>query len=114
MLIIEIIALIFLCKSNGQLALQKGLKPGSWKLYTVLAWLGAEFIGCILGLIMFGQGQNNPLKIEQANFFQISFVAIFCAFGGYLIIRYTLEKKPDTVDDNIKSIGVDDLKPPVK
>ena len=114
MLIIEIIALVFLCKSNGQLAFKKGLKPNTWKLYTVLAWLGAEFIGCILGLIMFGQGVSDPTKIEQAQLFKMSFVAIFCAFGGYLIIRSILEKKPDTIDHDINSIGVDDLKPPAK
>jgi hypothetical protein len=114
MLIIEIIALIFLCKSNGQLALQKGLKPGTWKLYTVLAWLGAECIGGILGLMMFAQGVIDPTKIEQTQLFKMSIVALFCAFGGYLIIRSILEKKPDSIDHNINNIGVDDLKPPVK
>jgi len=114
MLIIEIIALVFLCKRNGQLALQKGLKPNAWKLYTVLAWLGAELIGGLLGLAMFGQGQSNPAKIEQAILFQISFIALFCAFGGYLVIKYILENKPDTIDHDINKIGVDDLKPPAK
>ncbi len=112
MFIIEIIALVFFCKSNGQLALRKGLKPNNWKLYTVLAWLAAEFVGCALGLLMFGQ--NDVTKIDKPAFFQISLIALFCAFGGYLIIKYTLEQKPDTVDDDINSIGVDDLRPPVK
>ncbi len=114
MLIIEIIALFFLCKNNGKLALQKGLKPGIWKLYTVIAWLAAECIGCILGLVMFGQGQTNLVKMEQKNLFQISFVAVFCAFGGYLIIKYILANKPDTEDHDINIISVDDLRPPVK
>ena len=112
MFIIEIIALIFFCKSNGQLALQKGLRPNNWKLYTVLAWLAAEFVGCVLGLLMFGQA--DLAKIDKPAFFQISLTALFCAFGGYLIVKYTLEQKPDAFDDDINSIGVDDLRPPLK
>ncbi len=112
MLIIEIIALVFLCKSNGDLAAKKGLKPGTWKLYTVLAWLAAELFGCMLGLLMFGQADIS--KMDQASFFQISLVAIFCAFGGYLIIKFTLEQKPDVLNDDVNSIGIDDLRPPVK
>ncbi len=34
---IEIIVLIFLSRNIGYLALDKGLKPGLWKFYVVLA-----------------------------------------------------------------------------
>ena len=52
---LEIIALIFLCKRNGALATTKGLKPGTWKMYTILAWIVAEFIGIGIGISMFGK-----------------------------------------------------------
>ena len=51
---LEIIALIFLCKMNGALAIKKGLKPGTWKFYTILAWLVTEITGMIIGLVFLG------------------------------------------------------------
>ena len=100
---LEIIALIFLCKRNGDLATQKGLKPGIWKMYTVLAWIMAEFVGLGIGLSMFG----------KQNLLQVGMVGIFTAFGGYLLVKYILENKPDnTFEDEVKKIGVDDLRPP--
>ena len=99
---IEVIALIFLCMKNGKLAAQKGLKPGTWKWYTVLAWLVTEMLGVILGIILFG----------QQNLVGIMSLGLVSAFGGYLFIKSVLDKKPDSYDDDINSIGVDDLHPP--
>lgn len=101
---IEIIALIFLCMKNGKLAIQKGLKPNTWKWYTVLAWLVTEMVGVILGIALFGQD----------NLFGIMSLGLVSAFGGYLYIKFILEKKPDAYDEDINNIGVDDLQPPRK
>ncbi len=98
---LEIIALIFLCRKNGNLALQKGLQPGAWKFYTVLAWLAAEIIGISLAVTMF----------DQTNLAALMLTGLLCAFGGYLVIRAILEKKPDFVEEDINQIGVDDLAP---
>jgi hypothetical protein len=103
---LEIIALIFLCKKNGALAIKKGLKPGTWKFITVLAWILAEITGMIIGIIALGIAPDNILGLMG--------IGIASAFGGYLIVRAILEKKPDVLDDEINTIGVDDLKPPVK
>jgi hypothetical protein len=67
----------------------------------VLAWIGAEFFGIGLGMNMFG----------PKNILSIFLVGLFCAFGGYLLIRSMLEKKPDAVDDDVDKIGINDLKP---
>lgn len=102
---LEIIALIFLCKWNGELAVKKGLKPVTWKVYTVLAWIIAEFFGLMIGISMF----------DKTNLWPIFAVGLFCAFGGYLFVRSTLEKKPDDeLDNDVNHIGVDDLAPPKK
>ncbi|MEN9570687.1 MAG: hypothetical protein RL172_1918 [Bacteroidota bacterium] len=102
---LEIIALIYLSRKNGELAIKKGLKPGRWKLYTVLAWLGAELIGAMIGLLMFG----------KTNMVSALLVALFVAFGGYLLVRYTLENKPDDkMEQEVNQIGIDDLRPPGK
>lgn len=102
---LEIIALIFLCKKIGTVAERKGLSPGQWKLFTVLAWFGGEILGAMLGVLLFGMG----------NLFGLMLFALVCAFGGYLLIKSALDKKPDydEYDDNDK-IRTDDLRPPSK
>ena len=101
---IEIIALIFLCRKIGELAIKKGLKAGTWKAYTVLAWIVAEMIGVVLGMLAFGNG----------NLLGIALIGIVSAFGGYLFVKAILDKKPDSFDEDINKIGVDDLHPPRK
>jgi hypothetical protein len=101
---LEIIALIFLCRSNGNLAAKKGLSPTRWKVYTAAAWLVCEMLGAIIGLSMFG----------KTNLLGIMGIAVFCALGGYLFVRKTLENKPDAFDDDVNQIGIDDLRPPKK
>lgn len=56
---IEIILLFFLSKKMGDLAIEKGLSPGRWKLYTVLSWIVFELLGIIFGVILFGFDKNN-------------------------------------------------------
>lgn len=107
MLILEIIALVFLCKKNGNLAMQKGLKATPWKWYTVIAWIVAEMCGIIIGMTFYGS-----LAAIQQNLFGISAMGLFCAFGGYLFIKFLLEKRPDNFDEDINKIGTDDLQPP--
>ena len=92
---LEIIALIFLTKQMGIIAFDKGLKPGLWKLYTVLAWLAGEFAGVIIGLMIFSV--DNLISIEL--------VGITGAITGYFIIKSILSKKPDNMQDDIDQIG---------
>lgn len=106
---IDIIALIFLCKKMGNLAAQKGLKSGTWKLYTVLAWFAAEIIGLVLAVAIFGQD-----IIKTDNLMSVMAMALVSAFGGYLYIKSVLDNKPDYFEEDINSIGVDDLHPPRK
>jgi hypothetical protein len=99
---IEIIALIFLCKKNGALALQKGLSTVRWKWYTVLGWVVAEMVGLMFGMALFGQN----------NIYGLMAIGLISAFGGYLIVKAMLEKKPDSLDEDINKINVSDLQPP--
>ena len=39
-------------------------------------------------------------------------MGIISAFGGYLVIKFILDKKPDFVDEDVNGIGIDDLQPP--
>jgi hypothetical protein len=82
---IEIILLYFLCKHIGMMAQQKGLNPTAWKIYTILCWVGAEFLGFIIGMSLFGFNKNNLVGLMG--------FALVCAFGGYLFIRKIIENK---------------------
>ncbi len=99
---IEIVALFFLCRMNGRLAVRKGLKASTWQIYTIMAWVAAEVLGVILGLMLFGKD----------NLASLAAMGLVSAFGGYLFIKYVLEKKPDLYEDDIDKVGIDDLKPP--
>ena len=93
---LEIIALIFLTREIGKIAADKGLKPGTWKIYTVLAWIAGDFIGAIIGVLIFG----------TSNIFSIELVAIAGAVTGYVVLKANLKKKPDLLDDDINQIGM--------
>lgn len=98
---LEIIALVFLSKKIGEVALRKGLKSGTWKLYTVLCWFGAEILGALLGVLLLG----------SENIIPAVFIGLACAVGSYFILKANLEKRPDVDDDIVNSIGVKDLYP---
>ena len=92
---LEIIALIFLTKEIGKLAYDKGLKPLTWKIYTIVGWIISEIIGIIVGILIFGQD----------NLFSIVMVGIAFAITSYYIIKTQLNKLPDYFDDDINRIG---------
>ena len=93
---IEIIVLYFLTKSIGVAAAKKGQAPGRWKVFTVLAWIAFEMLGLIFGIAFFGTD----------NLYSLMALALVSAFGGYLTIKYILDKKPDNkINQDIDSIG---------
>jgi hypothetical protein len=49
---IEIILLIYLTRSVGEIVKQKNRRPGWYKLMTVLLWLGGELVGGFAGGIV--------------------------------------------------------------
>jgi hypothetical protein len=89
---LEIIALFFLTRHIGALAERKGEKPGTWKVYTVLAWFIGEILGLFIGITLFGSDRILMLAL----------LAIPCAIGGYHIVRNMLEKKPDVIRDDMQ------------
>ena len=95
-MLLDIIALIFLTREIGKIAAGKGLKTLTWKIYTVLAWFAGEFIGAIIGVLIFG----------TSNFISVVLVAITGAVTGYFILKANLSKRPDLLDDDINQIGM--------
>ena len=86
---LEIILLYFLTKKIGVLAAAKGLQAKRWKLYLVLAWITAELLGALIGIIIFGKD----------NLFSTLLVAIACAVSTYFMLTNYLIKLPDSIDE---------------
>ena len=92
---LEIVALIFITKEIGKLAHNKGLKPLTWKIYTIVAWIVSEIIGVFVGVMIFGVN----------NIFSVVMVGLTFAITSYFIIKAQLNKLPDYFDDDINRIG---------
>lgn len=94
---LDLIPLIFLTIEIGRVAHDKGLKPLTWRIYTVVGWIISEIIGILVGMLIF----------SQDNLFSIFMVGIAFAITSYYIIRTQLNKLPDYFDDDINRIGDD-------
>ncbi|HEV2831485.1 MAG TPA: hypothetical protein VIQ00_12415 [Chitinophagaceae bacterium] len=93
---IDLIVLFFLTKEIGKLSLQKGVKPMTWKIYTVAGWIISEVLGFIVALMFF----------EKDNLFSIVLVGFLFAITSYFIIKSQLQKLPDqNSEDDINNIG---------
>ena len=92
---LEIIALIFLTREIGRIAHDKGLRPVTWKIYTIVGWILSEIIGIMAGVMIFGKD----------NLFSIVLVGLTFAITSYFIIKAQLNKLPDHFDDDINNIG---------
>lgn len=101
--------LLFSCTSIARLARARGLKPIAWILATALSYFIGIFVACTL-LVMVMVYKNPavyPLIQNQdkaalnafleknisENLFLYSALIFAGAIGGYLVVRYILEKK---------------------
>lgn len=101
----DIIVLIFLVFHIGKKAKTKGLNPGPWRLRLVLTWLIFEFAGFFIGAQLFQININNLLAGKMDELSGLALFSFACAFGGYLLIKYRLDKTPSDLDDEIEDIG---------
>ncbi|MEO6188209.1 MAG: hypothetical protein ABIO82_05020 [Ginsengibacter sp.] len=91
---LDLILLFFLTREIGRLALRKGLKPNTWKIYNVVGWLAGELVGVVIGVLIFGVD----------NLISVQLVAFAFAITSYFIVKAQLNKLPDIKDD-IDRIG---------
>ena len=67
-----------------------------------IGFILTEMIGVVLGIIFYGENNLEPIML----------LGLISAFGGYLIIKFILEKRPNLKKDDIDQIRVDELQPP--
>ncbi|HEV8286023.1 MAG TPA: hypothetical protein VGQ09_17060 [Chitinophagaceae bacterium] len=89
---LEILALVYLCRKMGNLAEQKGQKRGVWQFYTVLAWFFGEIVGIVLAIVFF----------RSDEFIAFLPFAYGFAVGSYFILKSILSKKPDIVQTSFE------------
>lgn len=93
----DLILCIFLSYKNAQLAKLKGQNTIVWVTLTIVLY----FVGYIIGLgIMMALMYRGPLNQEAFESFVLErpLLAVTCfafAIGGYLMIRYILERMPN-------------------
>jgi hypothetical protein len=95
---LDIIVLYFLLKKIGLLAKEKGVSSVKWKIFAALSWFVFEGIGVDFALAWAGLGEiKNVAQFSSIiiNNPGVMLFAYFCAFGGYLLVRYILERKPN-------------------
>ncbi len=88
---LDIIILIFLSFRIRDTAIQKGLAPRPWVIKNILAWLGMELIGIVIGVSLFGV--DRPIMIIL--------LALPFAIGGYHIVSNQLDKMPDIHSNDV-------------
>lgn len=109
MLIPILLMLLLFCTNNAKRAQLKGLNVVSWVILTILSFSVGIFVACfVLGMIIMAKNpallslaqSNDRVAINEfmlANFGQNQFLysslIMAGAFGGYLLIRYLIERK---------------------
>lgn len=93
----ELLLAVFCSYRNAQLAKRKGQNTVVWVLITMFAFFISYFIGSIVMVSVFYRG---ALTSEALMSFLmerplIVVTIMFFGLGGYLLVRYILEKMPD-------------------
>lgn len=104
-----LLAVLFLSLSNARRAAAKGLNPGLWSGITLFSFIAGLFVGCVLlcfivlarypdllELAKINDRQRLQARIEtlyaQSGFIYAALI-FGGGFGGYLLVRYFLDKK---------------------
>lgn len=114
MLIPLILLLALLCTNNARRAQIRNLKPAAWVIFTIIAFFTGIFVAAFLltiimasknpALIQLAQTNNreaiNKFILENSTQHEFLYTSLFLAggFGGYLLIRYLIERKKMPVD----------------
>lgn len=108
----QLLLLTFLAFLNGKLAKRKEQKVGAWVLYTVLAYLVGMIIGMFVVILNFSRNaidinlfSSPDPKVREMVSQQVmqmlandplqELTVVALGVGGYLLVRYLLERKPE-------------------
>lgn len=101
---LEVFAIIGLCKVNKRNAIANGRRPGGYIALTIVLWIVMEFIGAIVGTVVAAVSRGGDISDESG----IKLVAILFAYGfagiGALIsfLCAKFAPKGDYVDPSVQ------------
>ena len=88
---LEIFAIISLCRVNKNNAIKKGRRPGGFIALTIILWVVFELIGMVIGLFVFG---------TESSYLAALLIALPCAaFGGLISFLITKNVSPGNYVD---------------
>ncbi len=90
---LEIFIIITLCRKIEPLAILKGQRVNRWKLWVVLAWFFAEFLGAFIGYM-----------ITNDTILSVILFGYPAAYVSYMLVKKRLSAMPDK-DDWAETIG---------
>ena len=95
---LEVFAVIGLCRLNRRNAIARGRRPGGYIALTIILWILFEFVGAIFGILLFGRDNDT---------FTVMFVALPCAALGVLISFLIAKFGPrgDYVDPSVQPVN---------
>lgn len=100
----DIILCVFLAYLNGRLAKRKGYKSTPWLLSTMGAFFFTYFLGYMLPFMVNSNMPELTSTQEVVEYINNHLLIIFTMYafgiGGYLFVRYILEKRPDISSNN--------------
>jgi hypothetical protein len=82
---IELIAIYISSKNIAEIAKEKGYSGGLWRFFAIISWLFFEFIGAVIGILLFGEDAGLLLYIP----------ALIGAILGIYLVRMLIQNKPN-------------------
>lgn len=87
----DIILLIFACFWISRRAKENGLNPRSWVLRLIGIYIVFEITGVLISFSITGVGASGGYS--QLQKVMAALFGFVCAVGGFLLIKYNLDKK---------------------
>ena len=87
---LEVFAIIGLCKVNKNNAIARGRRPGGFIALTIVLWIVMEFIGAIVGMFVAASQNGGTLDSSSYKFTAVLFAYGFAGIGA--LISYLCAK----------------------
>jgi hypothetical protein len=98
---VEIPLCIYFGYKINQLARQKDQNGVMWVVLTVFCFFLAYMFGMLLMMSLFYKGGNDVESLVKFFANPVRMLTLYLSgTGGYLMVRYILERRPDKADSN--------------
>lgn len=107
-LFLAVFFFVFFCYKNAELAQKKGQNTLLWGFITatsfsVTAFISAFVVSVIVQFKSIATTSSKAMISDYPNTFgkpTVLFTIYFIGIGGYLVVRYILERMPDKKEEN--------------